>query len=421
MFKNLVTATESVDVNLTDSDMTSISTEVLNVLLSNQMASACGSDAYFGLKSDLMSAKNLLSILSETSDPTSVLAVANGAGDISTISPAYESFLQGTTALTPNLDAVKGELSAAIAAGDVALEGFWKDILGKFTHVAISILILVGIPAAIVALLTLGPLGFFIAGGISIAALSAITIGIYMQKCKVAKAKLKAEDDARLKEIESIENVLLSYSKTADIKLHVHKSDDLLLMIHDCIHTYKTLDVLLSLDLPDAYEQSASFWSELDSECNDDLKLFELDYDNAGHISNDDFLTAPKTSGDMKSLGYGKNIEEVINSGITLKEMLGKMPSKKYIADINKKLKLKDKQMLVEVKKWEALPVLHVDDENWVYMDIDDAKESYMEYKYLIERFIKASSKLLTETTRQLKLIDDTWVVKIEDPMGILK
>ena len=414
MFKNLVTATESVDVNLTDSDMTSISTEVLNTLLNNQMASDPQADAYFGLKSDLMSAKNLLSILSETSDPTSVLAVANGAGDISTISPAYESFLQGTTALTPNLDAVKGELSAAIAAGDVALEGFWKNIGKKLPDIIFSLIIVLKTAAAAIAMMFFGLPGMIISGGLLVSIIATATIYDYSKKCKVAKSKLKAEDDARLKEIERIESLLGSIGSAAYIELDVHPAEELLIMINDCTATSHALKLLMGVGLPIVPNGIADFWGEVDG-CGDDLRLSDFNY--AGFSIDDDYLMPPKKSGDMKQLGYDKHIEEIIKDTRSMKQVLESETDKKYVTDIKKMLKLEkpDAKLIREDMLNNGY------DEDDIAEGTADLQDSYVEYVDFIERFIKASSKLLTETTRQLKLIDDTWVVKIEDPMGILK
>ena len=404
MFKNLVTATESVDVNLTDSDMTSISTEVLNVLLSNQMASACGSDAYFGLKSDLMSAKNLLSILSETSDPTSVLAVANGAGDISTISPAYESFLQGTTALTPNLDAVKGELSAAIAAGDVALEGFWEGVKKGFLALP-TLLLHVALIGGIISGVFLVPListGAAISGTAALSVLAISTALAIWSKVHYASLDAKA--------IKTLDSTIEKIGNRANIKLKVFDSDELLMMISKCHQITEEIDnvlygleIITPLNVNDINGSITSF-------CTHNEVMYIKQHANGKYEVYDDdlpdFLHPVKQGGDMKSLGYDLDIVEVINDGIKLKNFLESTHTKKHISE-----------QTIHIKKYN-------DKFNTIINNVSDDSEkeeilaALMRYRKLIDFFISTSNKLLSETFSQLKLINDTWVTTVDTTNG---
>ena len=415
MFKNLVTATESVDVNLTDSDMTSISTEVLNTLLNNQMASDPQADAYFGLKSDLMSAKNLLSILSETSDPTSVLAVANGAGDISTISPAYESFLQGTTALTPNLDSIKADLTAAIAAGDIALEGFWMKLWKGFLYFAVWAVFVV---VTVASLILLTPITILIAAGLATAGIVATgaatvtvlvgttVLSVWLAKCvsDLGRAKTEADREA----IQKVMDNLKKAGENAYKKINVLPAKNLLTSIDTCIRAPYAIKELIELKLPTKVDEVEHFTELLRLTFSDTALAIEEKQGSYLSGNQDQHLVPPKKSGDMKQLGYDKNIEKVLVQASHLHAELKKVSEDKVA------MKKRDVELTTLIKRIE-------DDNFMTTVDKDKLTAAHAGYKSLISVLVANSNRLLTETTRQLKLIHDTWLVEIEDPTGVLK
>ena len=415
MFKNLVTATETLNYDDTSSDeMMSVSTETLNTLLANMSDSDAQADAYFGLKSDLMSAKNLLSVLSETSDPTSVLAVANGAGDIVEISPAYESFLNNSTALSSGV--VSNEIKEAIATGLAVLAGYWKTIWKAFSflgtwkawmartwaafmqlNIHVALWRKVGVAAGGGPLLAsvatpVAP----IAAGIMVA-VAVVGLGIWAAKLyKNSKPEAKAL-------AKKIEANMKRAGEQADKAIDVNSAKELLIASDVCIEVSDDVSKLLEMSLPTSASTAKSFKSSLRSFAKSNAMLNIVEEDGKFTSgSNTKYLETPKNSGNMKKLGYDKRIGDVISKAVELSDAMEK------IKKTNSNMGKHDKDLEAVLKKMGADNDISDEDKAII-------TEAHASYKSLIATTVSNAGKLLAETARQSTKVISTWTMKIAD------